>query len=173
MSPRKKPRKQQLTGVELTESRCTEEEMQFITEERMKMELKEESKEKLSEKRQIANTQCDVIKSPVQQPTVAMRTRPTPSLLGLWCEKYVYNENHYEYILKEIISAGPSWKNRWSSRLHHYRRPSEVRPREERRPTVAEIAQQKHVLQKLNGWKVYHLTAQMEDIADLEKQVNL
>lgn len=70
-----------------------------------------------------------------------------------------------------LNSAGPSWKNRWGSRLHHYRRPSEVRPREERRPTVAEIAQQKHVLQKLNGWKVYHLTAQMEDIADLEKQV--
>ncbi|OAD57245.1 hypothetical protein WN48_02046 [Eufriesea mexicana] len=148
MSQRKKPRKQQLTGVELTESRCTEEEMQFITEERMKKELKEESKEKLSEKRQTSNTQCDIIKSPVQQPTIAIRTRPTPSLLG------------------------PSWKNRWGSRLQHYRRPSEVRPREERRPTVAEIAQQKHVLQKLNGWKVYHLTAQMEDIADLEKQVH-
>ncbi|XP_017791180.1 PREDICTED: histone deacetylase complex subunit SAP130-A [Habropoda laboriosa] len=148
MSPRKKPRKQQLTGVELTESRCTEEEMQFITEERMKKELKEEPKEKLSEKRQSSNTQCDVIKSPTQQQTVSIRTRPTPSLLG------------------------PSWKNRWSSRLHHYRRPNEVRPREERRPTVAEIAQQKHVLQKLNGWKVYHLTAQMEDIADLEKQVH-
>lgn len=83
MSPRKKPRKQQLTGVELTESRCTEEEMQFITEERMKKELKEESKEKLSEKRQIPNTQCDIIKSPVQQPTIAIRTRPTPSLLGI------------------------------------------------------------------------------------------
>lgn len=68
--------------------------------------------------------------------------------------------------------TGPSWKNKWGSRLQHYRRPSEVRPREERRPTVAEIAQQKHVLQKLNGWKVYHLTAQMEDIADLEKQVS-
>ncbi|XP_033331640.2 uncharacterized protein LOC117223475 isoform X2 [Megalopta genalis] len=148
MSPRKKPRKQQLTSVELTESRCTEEEMQFITEERMKKEVKDEPKEKSSDKRQISNTQRDVIKSPTQQTTVTIRTRPTPSLLG------------------------PSWKNRWSSRLHHYRRPSEVRPREERRPTVAEIAQQKHVLQKLNGWKVYHLTAQMEDIADLEKQVH-
>ncbi|XP_076635623.1 uncharacterized protein LOC143348844 isoform X3 [Colletes latitarsis] len=148
MSPRKKPRKQQLTGVELTESRCTEEEMQFITEERMKKELKEEPKEKSSDKRQSSNTQRDIIKSPTQQPIVAIRTRPTPSLLG------------------------PSWKNKWGGRLHHYRRPSEVRPREERRPTVAEIAQQKHVLQKLNGWKVYHLTAQMEDIADLEKQVH-
>lgn len=147
MSPRKKPRKQQLTGVELTEPRCTEEEMQFITEERVKKEMKDEQKEKLSDKRQLPNVQRDM-KSPTQQSAVAVRTRPIPSLLG------------------------PSWKNRWSSRLHHYRRPSEVRPREERRPTVAEIAQQKHVLQKLNGWKVYHLTAQMEDIADLEKQVH-
>jgi hypothetical protein len=55
--------------------------------------------------------------------------------------------------------------------LHHYRRPSDVRPREERRPTVNEIAQQKHVLQKVNGWKVYHLTSQMEDLAELEKSV--
>ncbi|XP_076282500.1 uncharacterized protein LOC143209991 isoform X1 [Lasioglossum baleicum] len=153
MSPRKKPRKQQLTSVELTESRCTEEEMQFITEERMKKDIKDEPKEKSSDKRQISSTQRDVIKSPTQQTTVTIRTRPTPSLLV-------------------FLFTGPSWKNRWSSRLHHYRRPSEVRPREERRPTVAEIAQQKHVLQKLNGWKVYHLTAQMEDIADLEKQVH-
>lgn len=80
MSPRKKPRKQQLTGVELTESRGIEEEMQFITEERMKKENKEESKEKLSDKRQVSNVQSD-IKSP-QQTEITIRTRPVPSLLG-------------------------------------------------------------------------------------------
>ncbi|KAL6263962.1 hypothetical protein P5V15_004043 [Pogonomyrmex californicus] len=146
MSPRKKPRKQQLTGVELTEPRCTEEEMQFLTDEKIKKEGKEESKEKLSDKRQISNVQSD-IKSSTQQTEITIRTRPVPSLLG-------------------------SWKNKWTVRLHHYRRPSDVRPREERRPTVAELAQQKHVLQKLNGWKIYHLTTQMEDIAELEKQVH-
>ncbi|XP_077257851.1 uncharacterized protein LOC143894993 isoform X2 [Temnothorax americanus] len=146
MSPRKKPRKQQLTGVELTEPRCTEEEMQFITEEKLKKESKEESKEKLSDKRQLSNVQSD-IKSSTQQTEITIRTRPVPSLLG-------------------------SWKSKWATRLHHYRRPSDVRPREERRPTVAELAQQKHVLQKLNGWKIYHLTTQMEDIAALEKQVH-
>ncbi|XP_043664949.1 histone deacetylase complex subunit SAP130 [Vespula pensylvanica] len=148
MSPRKKPRKQQLTGVELTEPRCTEEEMQFITEEKIKKEIKEEPKEKSVDKRHISNVQRDM-KSPTHPtPVPTIRTRPTPSLLG------------------------SSWKNRWGGRLHHYRRPSDVRPREERRPSVAELAQQKHVLQKLNGWKVYHLTAQMEDIAELEKQVH-
>ncbi|KAL0132601.1 hypothetical protein PUN28_000394 [Cardiocondyla obscurior] len=147
MSPRKKPRKQQLTGVELIEPRCTEEEMQFITEEKLKKEIKEESKEKLSDKRQFSNVQSD-IKSSTQQTEITIRTRPVPSLLG------------------------SSWKNKWTVRLHHFRRPSDVRPREERRPTVAELAQQKHVLQKLNGWKIYHLTTQMEDIAALEKQVH-
>ncbi|XP_015604837.1 histone deacetylase complex subunit SAP130-A isoform X2 [Cephus cinctus] len=148
MSPRKKPRKQQLTGVELTEARCTEEEMQFITEEKIKKELKEELKEKCNEKKQISGQQDANKQSSNQRVPAAIRTRPTPSLLG------------------------SSWKNRWGGRLHHYRRPSDVRPREERRPSVAELAQQTHVLQKLNGWKVYHLTAQMEDLAELEKQVH-
>lgn len=81
MSPRKKPRKQQLTGVELIEPRCTEEEMQFITEEKLKKEIKEESKEKLSDKRQLSNVQSD-IKSSTQQTEITIRTRPVPSLLG-------------------------------------------------------------------------------------------
>ncbi|XP_018363577.1 PREDICTED: histone deacetylase complex subunit SAP130-A isoform X3 [Trachymyrmex cornetzi] len=148
MSPRKKPRKQQLTGVELTEPKFTEEEMQFLTEEKLKKENKEESKEKLSDKRQLSNVQSDIKSSTQQTEITIARSRPVPSLLG------------------------SSWKNKWTVRLQHYRRPSDVRPREERRPTVAELAQQKYVLQRLNGWKIYHLTTQMEDIASLEKQVH-
>lgn len=144
VSPRKKPRKQQLSSVELTESRGTDEEMQFITEEKIKKEKEEKEKER---------DKCAIEKKsnyPIKQEIEAtpVRTRPTPSLLG------------------------SSWKNRWGGRLHHYRRPSDVRPREERRPTVAELAQQKQVIQKLNGWKIYHLSAQMEDLAELEKEVH-
>ncbi|XP_034941423.1 histone deacetylase complex subunit SAP130-B [Chelonus insularis] len=145
MSPRKKPRKQQLTGVELTESRCTEEEMQFITEDKIKREHRDDIKDKYGMERKTHLNSQDGITT---TPTMVMRARPTPSLLG------------------------SSWKNRWGGRLHHYRRPSDVRPREERRPTIAEIAQQKYVLQKIHGWKVYQLTAQMEDLAELEKQVH-
>ncbi|XP_015109308.1 histone deacetylase complex subunit SAP130-A isoform X2 [Diachasma alloeum] len=134
MSPRKKPRKQQLTGVELTEARCNVEDMQFICEDKIKREIKEERRDKFGERESAQ--------------TVVVRGRPTPSLID------------------------SSWKNRWGGRLHHFRRPGDVRPKEERRPTVAEIAQQKFVLQKINGWKVYQLTAQMEDLAELEKQVH-
>ncbi|KAK0091527.1 hypothetical protein PV326_003076 [Microctonus aethiopoides] len=147
MSPRKKPRKQQLTGVELTEPRCTDEEMQFITEDKLKRE-KDDIKDKYCMDRKMnVNNQQDEMGMRTNS-AIIVRTRPTPSLLG------------------------SSWKNRWSTRLHHYRRPSDVRPREERRPTVAEIAQQKYVLQKIHGWKIYQLTAQMEDLAELEKQMH-
>lgn len=81
MSPRKKPRKQQLTGVELTEPRCTEVVMEFFTEQKTKKEVKEESKEKSSDKRHTPNVHRD-IKSPTQQAEVTIRLRPMPSLLG-------------------------------------------------------------------------------------------
>lgn len=72
MSPRKKPRKQQLTGVELIEPRCTEE-MQFITEEKIKKEIKEESKERKH------NVNPQDFKTPQPAP---VRTKPVPSLIG-------------------------------------------------------------------------------------------
>lgn len=33
-----------------------------------------------------------------------------------------------------------------------------------------DIANQSHILQKVNGWKIYHLSAQIEDLCDLESQ---
>ena len=75
MSPRKKPRKQQLTGVELTEMRCTEEEMQFITEEKIKKE-RDERERNTSEKKQSSS-----LRHEMEQQT-SVRSRPTPSLLG-------------------------------------------------------------------------------------------
>lgn len=81
MSPRKKPRKQQLTGVELTESRCHDEEMQFITEEKMK--IKEETREKFGvERKQLSNLQQHDGRIVPHTTPVVMRARPTPSLLG-------------------------------------------------------------------------------------------
>lgn len=57
-----------------------------------------------------------------------------------------------------------SYKNSWKSTHNHFQRYSDVKPREERRSTVVDLANQAHVLQKVNGWKIYHLTSQMEDL---------
>lgn len=42
-----------------------------------------------------------------------------------------------------------------------------MKQREERRPTIVDIANQSHVLQKVNGWKIYHLSAQIEDLVSI------
>lgn len=39
-----------------------------------------------------------------------------------------------------------------------------MKPREERRPSVMDLANQANVSQTVNGWKIFHLTAQMEDL---------
>ena len=48
---------------------------------------------------------------------------------------------------------------------------SDVRPREDPRSTVNELAAQKHIRQKINGWKIYHLTSQMGDVIDMENEL--
>ncbi|XP_022287844.1 uncharacterized protein LOC111100364 isoform X2 [Crassostrea virginica] len=57
----------------------------------------------------------------------------------------------------------------WKSRNNHFNRHTDIKPKEERRPTVNELANQKGASQKASGWKLYHMAAQMEDLNDLEK----
>lgn len=86
MSPRKKPRKQQLTGVELTEPRCSEEDMQFITEDKFKRDTRDDIKDRFGmDKKQNLNSQQD---RSATTPTVIRKARPTPSLIGKFYYKY-------------------------------------------------------------------------------------
>lgn len=62
------------------------------------------------------------------------------------------------------ISLLSTYRYSWKSRNNHFLRHSDVRPKDERRPSVSELASQRHINQRLNGWKVHHLTTQMEDL---------
>ncbi|KOB71535.1 Uncharacterized protein OBRU01_13609 [Operophtera brumata] len=46
----------------------------------------------------------------------------------------------------------------------HFTRPGDVRRREPRPRDIVSIASQRHVLSSADGWKVHHLTAQMDDL---------
>ncbi|XP_039754453.1 uncharacterized protein PB18E9.04c [Pararge aegeria] len=59
----------------------------------------------------------------------------------------------------------------WRSTALHFTRPSDVRRREPRARDIVAIASQKHVLTSAEGWKVHHLTAQMDDLVSLEADV--
>lgn len=84
-----------------------------------------------------------------------------------------------------------SYRHTWKSRHNHFLRHSDVRPKEERKPTVNELANQTNIMQvseekdfieslnhpsivfqKVNGWKVYHLSAQIEDVMDIEMELS-
>ena len=73
---------------------------------------------------------------------------------------------------KPRMSLVRSYRHTWKSRANHFLRYTDVRSKDERRPTVNELANQKYVLQKINGWKVYHLGAGMEDIVDMESELS-
>lgn len=68
---------------------------------------------------------------------------------------------------KFYIYTFQSYKQSWKSTNNHFQRYSDVKPREERRSTVVDLANQAQVLQKVNGWKIYHLTSQMEDLVSV------
>eukprot|EP00096_Caligus_rogercresseyi_P009627 TRINITY_DN3296_c0_g1_i2.p1 TRINITY_DN3296_c0_g1~~TRINITY_DN3296_c0_g1_i2.p1 ORF type:complete len:454 (+),score=122.73 TRINITY_DN3296_c0_g1_i2:160-1521(+) len=59
----------------------------------------------------------------------------------------------------------------WPSRHNHFLRYSDVRVRSDRRPTVGELASHPWVAQQVNGWKLYHLSSQMEDIGSSEAEL--
>merc|ERR1719347_455540 len=65
-----------------------------------------------------------------------------------------------------------SYRHTWKSRHNHFLRYSDVKSKDERRPTVNELANQKLVLQKINGWKIYHLSAGMEDVVEMENDLS-
>lgn len=60
----------------------------------------------------------------------------------------------------------------WKSRNNHFQRYSDVKQKDERRPTVNELSNQRGVMQKASGWKLYHMAAQMEDLTALEKTLH-
>lgn len=64
-----------------------------------------------------------------------------------------------------------SYRQTWKSTHNHYMRYTDVKPKDERRPSIIDLANQSHVNQKINGWKVHHLSTQMEDLVDFESQV--
>lgn len=75
--------------------------------------------------------------------------------------------------IMDIFYHIQSYKQTWKSTNNHFQRYSDVKPREERRSTVVDLANQAHVITKVNGWKIYHLTSQMEDLVSKLLNVHL
>ncbi|XP_029845286.3 histone deacetylase complex subunit SAP130 [Ixodes scapularis] len=70
------------------------------------------------------------------------------------------------------MSLLTSYSHSWKTRQNHFARHTDVKPKDDKKQTVNDLANQKGVLQKANGWKVFHLTSQMEEVYFLEDTVH-
>ncbi|KPJ08791.1 hypothetical protein RR48_07851 [Papilio machaon] len=72
-----------------------------------------------------------------------------------------------------IYCAGPQLGSGyvcgWRGTALHFVRPADVRRREPRARDILAIASQRHVLASADGWKVHHLTAQMDDLGNIQR----
>lgn len=59
----------------------------------------------------------------------------------------------------------------WKVRANHFERHADVKCKEDRRATVNELSNQRGVLQKASGWKLYFLATQLEDMNEMEKTI--
>ena len=53
-------------------------------------------------------------------------------------------------------------------RANHFIRYDDVKAKDEKRPTINDLANQKNVVQKIGGWKLQHLNQQMDQVVSKE-----
>lgn len=76
------------------------------------------------------------------------------------------------YVVKRPTNCSllRQYKHSWKTRNNHFQRYGDVKPREERRSSVTELANQRHIVQRVKGWKIYHLSTQFENLVSSAKK---
>ncbi|KAK7484458.1 hypothetical protein BaRGS_00024343 [Batillaria attramentaria] len=69
---------------------------------------------------------------------------------------------------KPTMSIIGDYSATWKPRYNHFMRYTDVKPKDDRRPTVNELANQRGIMQKSSGWKLFHVAAQLEDLIENE-----
>ncbi|XP_030568095.1 uncharacterized protein LOC115767866 isoform X2 [Drosophila novamexicana] len=80
------------------------------------------------------------------------------------------NANPVDFVLRRPRNCAllNTYKPTHKLANNHFHRYTDVKPRDERRATVIDLANQPNVQKKISGWKIHHLRSQMEDLNDSE-----
>ncbi|KAJ8030775.1 hypothetical protein HOLleu_27278 [Holothuria leucospilota] len=60
----------------------------------------------------------------------------------------------------------------WKPALNHFERYSDVKQKEEKKASIHEIANQRGIIKKTEGWKIKHISGQFEDLTSLEQEIH-
>ncbi|XP_066565265.1 histone deacetylase complex subunit SAP130a isoform X2 [Amia ocellicauda] len=69
------------------------------------------------------------------------------------------------------VSLLRHYRNPWKSAYHHFQRYSDIRVKEEKKCTLQEMANQKGVVCRAQGWKIHLCAAQLLQLTNLEHDV--
>eukprot|EP00099_Drosophila_melanogaster_P021391 NP_648602.1 Sin3A-associated protein 130, isoform A [Drosophila melanogaster] len=103
--------------------------------------------------------------APNSAPGDANHRNSTPAVAG-----NKENANPVDFVIRRPRNCAllNTYKPTHKLANNHFHRYTDVKPREERRATVIDLANQPNVQGKINGWKIYHLRSQMEDLNESE-----
>lgn len=69
------------------------------------------------------------------------------------------------------ISIVANYKINTKAAHNHFQRYSDVKAKEERKPSIQEIASQKGIVQRANGWRIQHIAGQIDELISAEQDV--
>lgn len=69
------------------------------------------------------------------------------------------------------ISIVANYKINTKAAHNHFQRYSDVKAKEERKPSIQEIASQKGIVQRANGWRIQHIAGQIDELITAEQEV--
>jgi len=156
-SPRKKPRKQ---NVITTEDKFSS-----------KVSMEEEETEidnKIKDKRKDSKVDSHIIR--IQKPAAKVKSEenseevkepeiPEP-------DEYM---KYYMFINKRKSSALGDYRINSKAAHHHFYRYSDVRSKDEKKPL--DLINFKRISQNISGWRIFHMSSQMDDLCSLENDV--
>ncbi|XP_072033469.1 uncharacterized protein [Amphiura filiformis] len=109
-----------------------------------------------------------------------METKPRPSFRLKKERKDRKHHRHQDmdsmkivhYFRRPCCRLLDTYRQTWKPTHNHFDRYTDVKPKEEKRISIHEIANQRGVLKKTDGWKIRHITYQFEDLGVLEQDVH-
>ncbi|XP_071949951.1 uncharacterized protein [Antedon mediterranea] len=76
-----------------------------------------------------------------------------------------------QYIKRSSLKLLDSYHQTWKPTHNHFQRYSDVKAKEEKRTGIHEIANQRGIIKKTDGWKIKHVGHQLTDMIDQEQEV--
>ncbi|XP_077987843.1 uncharacterized protein LOC144442384 [Glandiceps talaboti] len=86
-------------------------------------------------------------------------------------KKHTKDVKYIQYLKRPYKNLLDTYKQHWKPAHNHFHKYSEVRVKEDKKSSLQDIAGQRGVIQKANGWKIQHIASQLDDLANLEQNV--